>query len=154
MPLNSWILIWIVPSFFLNYRPWKMFIHSWKLVAILAKILREPLNFSPVISGTVYIFCEQTFWKRLPNVALPFPPVEARQSRGKYNRSLNKFSLFSQLKHIEFLLRLMVIMLYRLRHAETDFDASKIMISNLRIKNVLEHRKYYFRSVETSLCMS
>ena len=29
----------------------------------------------------------------------------------------------------------------RIRHAETGFDSSKIMIINLRIKNVLAHRK-------------
>ncbi|KAG5322670.1 ARID2 protein, partial [Pseudoatta argentina] len=39
------------------------------------------------------------------------------------------------LKRIEFLFRLMVTMLCRIRHAETGFDASKIMILNLRIKN-------------------
>ena len=32
-------------------------------------------------------------------------------------------------------------MLFRIRHAETGFYASKIMILNLRIKNVLAHRK-------------
>ena len=41
----------------------------------------------------------------------------------------------------EFLLRLMVTMLCRIRHAETGFDASKIMILNLRTKNVPAHRK-------------
>ena len=47
----------------------------------------------------------------------------------------------SQLNHIEFMLRLAVTMLCRIRHAEPGFDASKIMILNLRIKNVLAHRK-------------
>ena len=47
----------------------------------------------------------------------------------------------NKLKHTEFLFRLMVTMLCRIRHAETGFDASKIMILNLRINNVLVHRK-------------
>ena len=46
-----------------------------------------------------------------------------------------------QLKHIEFLLRLMVTMLCRIRHAKTGFDASKIMILNFRMKNILGHRQ-------------
>ena len=46
-----------------------------------------------------------------------------------------------QLKHKEFLLRLMVTILCQIRHAETGFDASKIMIFNLRIKNAVAHRK-------------
>ena len=46
-----------------------------------------------------------------------------------------------QLKHTEFLLRLMVTMLCWIRHAEIGFDASKIMILNLTIKNVLAHQK-------------
>ncbi|KAG5317635.1 MOS1T transposase, partial [Pseudoatta argentina] len=49
-----------------------------------------------------------------------------------------------QLKRIEFLFRLMVTMLCRIRHAETGFDASKIMIFNLRIKNV-RHRLQLMR---------
>ena len=48
-----------------------------------------------------------------------------------------------QLKHIEFLLILMVTMLCWMQHAETDFDATKIMILNLSIKNVLAQRKNY-----------
>ena len=59
--------------------------------------------------------------------------------RGFYCTTLFKTNV--QLKHIQFLLRLMVKMLCRIRHAETGFDASKIMIFNLRIKNVLAHRK-------------
>ena len=46
-----------------------------------------------------------------------------------------------QLKHLEFLLRLMMTMLCRIWHAETGFVASKIMILNLRIKDVLVHRQ-------------
>ena len=53
-----------------------------------------------------------------------------------------------QLKHIEFLSRLMVTMLCQIRHAETGFAASKIMILNLRncfktfksVRNDLEAR--------------
>jgi len=48
-----------------------------------------------------------------------------------------------QLKHTEFLLRLTATMLCRIRHAETGFDASKIMILNLRIRNVLAHRQSF-----------
>ena len=51
------------------------------------------------------------------------------------------FKTILQLKHIEFLLRLLVIMLCRIQHAETGFDVLKIIILNLRIKNVLAHRK-------------
>ena len=39
----------------------------------------------------------------------------------------------------EFLLRVMVTMLRRIRHVEIGFDASKIMILNSRINNVLAH---------------
>ena len=37
----------------------------------------------------------------------------------------------------------MVTMLCRIRHAETGFDASKIMILNLRIKHVLTHQRNF-----------
>ena len=49
----------------------------------------------------------------------------------------------NKMEHIQFLLRLMVTMLCRIRLAETGFDALKIMILNLRIKNVLAHRKKF-----------
>ena len=50
---------------------------------------------------------------------------------------------FIQKKFYEFLLRLMVAMLCQIRHAETGFDASNIMVLNVRIKIVLEHRKNF-----------
>ena len=45
-----------------------------------------------------------------------------------------------QLKYIKFLSRLMVTMLCRIRHAETGFNTSKIIL-NLWIKNVLARGK-------------
>ncbi|GBP05762.1 Triosephosphate isomerase [Eumeta japonica] len=56
-----------------------------------------------------------------------------------------------KLKHIEFLLRLMVTMLCRIRHAQTGFYASKIIILNLRIKNILACEKFEDEKLEELL---
>ena len=45
----------------------------------------------------------------------------------------------------------MVTMLYRIQHAETGFDVSKIMILNLRIKNVVRTEKFEDKELEEIL---
>ena len=64
---------------------------------------------------------------------------------------LPKLQISTRLKHIEYLLRLIVTMLCRIRYAETAFDASKIMILNLRIKNILAHQKFEDKEFEEIL---